>query len=139
MRRGLVHAVIVGADRIAANGDVANKIGTYNLAVLAKENGIPFYVAAPTGTLDMSLSVGEEIVIEERGEDEVLGYGGRARRAGGDGRVQPRVRRNPEQVCHRDSYRDGRGASALPTQPRSDNGRERQNSLSLDGIRRVGI
>ncbi len=75
MRRGLVHAVIVGADRIAANGDVANKIGTYNLAVLAKENGIPFYVAAPTGTLDMSLSVGEEIVIEERGEDEVLGYG----------------------------------------------------------------
>ena len=75
MRRGLVHAVIVGADRIAANGDVANKIGTYNLAVLAKENGIPFYVAAPTGTLDISLSVGEEIVIEERDEDEVLGYG----------------------------------------------------------------
>ena len=75
MRRGLVHAVIVGADRIAANGDVANKIGTYNLAVLAKENGIPFYVAAPTGTLDMNLSVGEEIVIEERGEEEVLRYG----------------------------------------------------------------
>ncbi len=75
MRRGLVHAVIVGADRIAANGDVANKIGTYNLGVLAKENGIPFYVAAPTGTLDMSLSVGEEIVIEERGEEEVLSYG----------------------------------------------------------------
>ena len=75
MRRGLAQAVLVGADRIAANGDVANKIGTYNLAVLAKENGIPFYVAAPTGTLDLSLSVGEEIVIEERGEDEVLGYG----------------------------------------------------------------
>ena len=75
MRRGLVHAVIVGADRIAANGDVANKIGTYNLAVLAKENGIPFYVAAPTGTLDMSLSVGEDIVIEERCADEVLRYG----------------------------------------------------------------
>ncbi len=76
MKRGLVHAVIVGADRIAANGDVANKIGTYNLAVLAKENGIPFYVAAPTGTLDMSLSIGEEIVIEERDEDEVLAYAG---------------------------------------------------------------
>ncbi len=75
MKRGLVHAVLVGADRISANGDVANKIGTYNLAVLAKENGIPFYVAAPTGTLDMSLSVGEEIVIEERDEQEVLGYG----------------------------------------------------------------
>ena len=75
MRRGLVQAVVVGADRIAANGDVANKIGTYILAVLAKENGIPFYVAAPTGTLDMSLSAGDEIVIEERDEEEVLGYG----------------------------------------------------------------
>ena len=74
MRRGLVHAVMVGADRIASNGDVANKIGTYNLAVLAKENGIPFYVAAPTSTLDMSLSGGDEIEIEERAEDEVLGY-----------------------------------------------------------------
>lgn len=81
MRRGLVQAVIVGADRIVANGDVANKIGTYSLAVLAKENGIPFYVAAPTGTLDMSLSDGEDIVIEERDEEEVLGYG--------DSRVAP--------------------------------------------------
>ena len=75
MRRGDVHAVIVGADRIAANGDVANKIGTYNLAVVAKENGTPFYVAAPTSTLDMGISSGDDIVIEERDEDEVLGFG----------------------------------------------------------------
>ena len=67
---------VVGADRIALNGDVANKIGTYNLAVLAKENGIPFYVAAPTSTFDPGTSTGDEIVIEERDENEVLGYAG---------------------------------------------------------------
>ncbi len=71
MRRGRVHAIVVGADRIAGNGDVANKIGTYSLAVLAKENGIPFYVAAPTSTVDLSLSSGDEIPIEERSPDEV--------------------------------------------------------------------
>lgn len=76
MRRGMVQCVVVGADRIALNGDVANKIGTYNLAVLAKENGIPFYVAAPTSTFDPGTSTGDEIVIEERDEDEVLGYAG---------------------------------------------------------------
>ena len=76
MRRGMVQSVIVGADRIARNGDVANKIGTYNLAVLAKENGIPFYVAAPTSTLDPSTASGDEIVIEERDETEVLGFAG---------------------------------------------------------------
>lgn len=73
MRAGLVDAVIVGADRIAANGDVANKIGTYGLAVLAKEHGIPFYVAAPTSTVDLTLATGDEIVIEERDPREVLG------------------------------------------------------------------
>ncbi len=62
----IVDAVIVGADRIAANGDVANKIGTYQLAVLARENGVPFYVAAPTSTIDLSLSSGQDIPIEER-------------------------------------------------------------------------
>ena len=76
MRRGMVQCVVVGADRIALNGDVANKIGTYNLAVLAKENGIPFYVAAPTSTFDPGTSTGDEIVIEERDEQEVLGYAG---------------------------------------------------------------
>ena len=71
MRRGKVQAIVVGADRIAANGDVANKIGTYSLAVLAKENGIPFYVAAPTSTVDLNLPSGNEIPIEERSPDEV--------------------------------------------------------------------
>ena len=76
MSRGMVHSVFVGADRVASNGDVANKIGTYNLAVLAKESGVPFYVSAPTSTLDMRISSGDEIEIEERGEEEVLEYGG---------------------------------------------------------------
>jgi S-methyl-5-thioribose-1-phosphate isomerase len=67
-----VDLVIVGADRIAANGDFANKIGTYEKAVLAKENGVPFYVAAPVSTFDQSLKDGRGIVIEERPEDEVL-------------------------------------------------------------------
>ncbi len=71
MRRGEVDGLITGADRIAANGDTANKIGTYTLAVLAKENGIPFYVAAPTTTIDPSLASGDEIPIEERSADEV--------------------------------------------------------------------
>ncbi len=71
MRAGVIKKVIVGADRIAANGDVANKIGTYNHAVLAKENGIPFYVAAPVSTLDPNTKTGDAIVIEERSVEEV--------------------------------------------------------------------
>jgi methylthioribose-1-phosphate isomerase len=71
MRQRKVDCVIVGADRIAANGDAANKIGTYTLAVLAKENEIPFYVAAPTSTIDLSLSSGDQVPIEERSPDEV--------------------------------------------------------------------
>jgi methylthioribose-1-phosphate isomerase len=71
MKRGEIDCVVVGADRIAANGDVANKIGTYSVAVLAKENGIPFYVAAPVSTLDLTLKSGDEIPIEERGAREV--------------------------------------------------------------------
>ena len=71
MNRGGIDCVIVGADRIAANGDVANKIGTYTLAVLAKENSIPFYVAAPTSTIDLSLASGDRIPIEERDPREV--------------------------------------------------------------------
>lgn len=70
-----VDLVIVGADRIAANGDFANKIGTYEKAVLAKENGIPFYVAAPASTFDLAMKDGNRIVIEERSEDEVLMVG----------------------------------------------------------------
>jgi len=71
MQQRQIDCVIVGADRIAANGDVANKIGTYTLAVLAKESKIPFYVAAPTSTIDLSLSSGEKIPIEERSPEEV--------------------------------------------------------------------
>jgi methylthioribose-1-phosphate isomerase len=71
MRTGEIDCVIVGADRIAANGDTANKIGTYSVAVLAKENRIPFYVAAPVSTLDLSLSSGDQIPIEERDPREV--------------------------------------------------------------------
>jgi methylthioribose-1-phosphate isomerase len=71
MSKGEVDCVIVGADRIAANGDTANKIGTYTLAVLARENDIPFYVAVPTTTIDLSLAIGDDIPIEQRSEDEV--------------------------------------------------------------------
>jgi methylthioribose-1-phosphate isomerase len=77
MATGQVDLVVVGADRIAANGDVANKIGTYSVAVLAKENGIPFYVAAPVSTFDLSIASGAEIPIEERPADEVTHHGGR--------------------------------------------------------------
>ena len=76
MQRGLVDFVLVGADRIAANGDVANKIGTYEKAVLACENGIPFYVAAPTSTISPETPSGRHIPIEERPADEVLCLGG---------------------------------------------------------------
>lgn len=72
MQKGEVKAVFVGADRIAANGDVANKIGTYQVAVLAKENNIPFYTVAPTSTVDLALETGAEIPIEERDKSEVL-------------------------------------------------------------------
>jgi methylthioribose-1-phosphate isomerase len=71
MKTGNVGAVVVGADRIAANGDTANKIGTYQIAVLAHEHGVPFYVAAPVSTFDLTLASGEEIPIEERAADEV--------------------------------------------------------------------
>jgi methylthioribose-1-phosphate isomerase len=76
MAIGEIDAVIVGADRIAANGDVANKIGTYTLAVLAKENGIPFYVAAPTSTIDLRMESGDRIPIEERPPQEVTHHAG---------------------------------------------------------------
>ncbi len=77
MSRGKVDLVVVGADRIAANGDVANKIGTYSLAVIARENGIPFYVAAPISTVDLALASGADIPIEERSSAEVVEVSGR--------------------------------------------------------------
>jgi methylthioribose-1-phosphate isomerase len=76
LKTGGVGAVVVGADRIARNGDTANKIGTYGIAVLARENKVPFYVAAPISTLDLSIASGEEIPIEERSEEEVTHLAG---------------------------------------------------------------
>jgi methylthioribose-1-phosphate isomerase len=75
MSRGEVDAVVVGADRVAANGDVANKVGTYMVAVLARRHNIPFYVACPTSTIDLAVASGADIPIEERPAAEVLGYG----------------------------------------------------------------
>jgi len=78
MRREQIACVVVGSDRIVANGDVANKIGTYGLAVIAKEHGVPFYVAAPTSTVDLSLASGDQIPIEERRPEEIVaGFGAR--------------------------------------------------------------
>ena len=74
MQHGEIDAVVVGTDRVAANGDVANKIGTYMVAVLAKRHGIPFYVACPLSTIDLSIAQGKDIPIEERSSDEVLGF-----------------------------------------------------------------
>jgi methylthioribose-1-phosphate isomerase len=74
MSRGNIDAVIVGADRVAANGDVANKIGTYQVAVMAHRHGIPFYVACPLSTIDLAIASGADIPIEERAAEEVLGY-----------------------------------------------------------------
>jgi methylthioribose-1-phosphate isomerase len=76
MRQGKIQAVIVGADRIAANGDVANKIGTYSVAVLAKEHGLPFYVAAPWSTVDLNTPDGDHIPIEQRSAREVTHHAG---------------------------------------------------------------
>jgi methylthioribose-1-phosphate isomerase len=78
MKKGEIQAVIVGADRIAANGDTANKIGTYGVAVLAKEHGLPFYVAAPFSTLDLNIPSGDRIPIEERAPAEVTHLAGSA-------------------------------------------------------------
>ncbi len=77
MKQGRVDAVITGADRIAANGDTANKIGTYSLSILAREHGVPFYIAAPSSTFDLSIKSGAKITIEQRPSDEVTFFGDR--------------------------------------------------------------
>jgi methylthioribose-1-phosphate isomerase len=86
MARGLVDRVVVGADRIAANGDVANKIGTYTVAAMAARHGLPFHVAAPLSTIDPETATGDDIVIEERSGDEVTSvFGVRVAPAGAEG------------------------------------------------------
>jgi methylthioribose-1-phosphate isomerase len=77
MQKKMIDAVFVGADRVAANGDVANKVGTYGLSVLAKAHRIPFFVVAPKSTFDASIETGEKIVVEERSPNEVLEIAGR--------------------------------------------------------------
>ena len=89
MRAGRIQAVVVGADRIAANGDTANKIGTYNVAILAKEHGIPFYVAAPWSTIDLATETGDAIPIEERSPLEVTHHGGKQLTPNGVGICNP--------------------------------------------------
>ncbi len=76
MKQGKVNAVITGADRITANGDTANKIGTYSLSILAREHGVPFYIAAPSSTFDLSIKTGAEIPIEQRAAEEVIKFAG---------------------------------------------------------------
>jgi methylthioribose-1-phosphate isomerase len=89
MQQGKIAAVVVGADRIAANGDVANKIGTYTVAILAKEHGIPFYVAAPISTVDLATPDGSKIPIEQRNKKEVTHIGGRQMTPDGVGIENP--------------------------------------------------
>ena len=89
MGRGQISCVITGADRIAANGDTANKIGTYTLAVVARENGIPFYVAAPISTVDLGLATGDDIQIEERSPEEVTQLQGVATAPDGVAAINP--------------------------------------------------
>jgi methylthioribose-1-phosphate isomerase len=106
MSRGEIDLVIVGADRIAANGDVANKIGTYTLAVLAKENAIPFYVAAPVSTIDLATPSGDRIPIEERPEHEVTHHAGQRLAPEGVGARNPAFDVTPHRyvtaiVCER--------------------------------------
>ena len=76
IRRGLIDAVIVGTDRTVANGDVANKVGTYNLALVARAHGIPFYVCAPSSSMDLTTPDGDAITIEERPEEEITHHSG---------------------------------------------------------------
>ena len=116
MARGLVDRVVVGADRIAANGDVANKVGTYPLAVLAARHDVPFYVAAPLSTIDPTTPDGGAIPIEERDSER----GARGRR-----RVQPGVRRDPRGARDGDRHRGRRARGALSGVDRASARRER--------------
>ncbi len=100
MRKGVIDLVVVGADRIAANGDVANKIGTYSLAVLAKEHKIPFYVAAPISTLDLNIDNGEHIPIEERTSEEVTHIAGKRLAPEGISVAHPAFDVTPNALIH---------------------------------------
>ena len=114
---GLVDAVLVGADRIAANGDVANKIGTYMLACAAARSGVPFLVVAPEETVDPHTPTGDDIVVEERGPEEVVGSAGCRRRCRGRrSSTRPSTSRRPS-WSPRSSPRTGHGPAALDPVP----------------------
>ncbi|UCE84079.1 MAG: S-methyl-5-thioribose-1-phosphate isomerase [Deltaproteobacteria bacterium] len=100
MSQGRVQLIVVGADRVAANGDVANKIGTYSVAVLAKENKVPFYVAAPLSTVDLSVATGKDIPIEERDPKEVTHSMGRAIAPHGVSAWNPAFDVTPNRLIH---------------------------------------
>jgi methylthioribose-1-phosphate isomerase len=104
MQKGQINLAIVGTDRTVLNGDVANKIGTYTVAVLCKEHAIPFYVAAPLSSVDFSIPSGDLIPIEERGPDEVTNVFGRCRIAPEGVKVRNLAFDVTPQVCHRDHY-----------------------------------
>ena len=113
MAKGKIDLVVVGCDRMAANGDFANKIGTYSVAVNAHYHGVPFYVALPCSTIDLTIPDGSGIPIEERDKNEVRTlYGVQTAPADGGG-VQPRLRRDPPQSGHRHHHREGGHLSAL--------------------------
>ena len=98
MKKGMIDMVCVGADRIAANGDAANKIGTYTVAIAAKYHNIPFYVAAPLSTIDTSIKSGDEIVIEERSREEVTHINGKTICAEGVNIINPRFDVTPHEL-----------------------------------------
>ena len=111
MREGRIQAVITGADRIAANGDTANKIGTFSVATLARAFGIPFYVAAPATTFDLSIATGAEIPIEQRAAEEIterIRQANSARRRAG---LQSGVRRHAGRADRGDHHRSRRRAA----------------------------
>ena len=122
MRTGQVDVVVFGADRVAANGDVANKIGTYKLAVVARENGIPVYCVAPTSTVDLSLSDGDMIPIEERGAEEVAEIGRRPNRTDQRARLQSGIRHYAAPLSHRHRHRGGHLLPSLHREPEGRSG-----------------
>ena len=113
MRQGKIQAVIVGSDRVAANGDVANKIGTYGVAILAKEHGIPFYVACPWSTIDLATATGEAIPDRTTGGDRSNPPWRQADDPARGGDRKSCIRRDPGAVCHRHYYRARHSPCAL--------------------------
>ncbi len=113
MNEKKIACVIVGADRIAANGDTANKIGTLALAIAAKRFGVPFYVAAPSSTIDPSIPNGAAIPIEHRGADEVKSFRGFVTAPREARRVQPGLRRHSQRSHRRLHHREGRRPPAV--------------------------